>query len=275
MHLQYGQLGRGDKTNVLTVPKTDTLAGVLVASASPSPSPSSMRAASALLNIATGMDAYHNCIVVASTGGLRCWGGSVHGEVPGSVDPTGQNFVANTAVPVSDTLTGVAEATLGLLSTCIRMVNGSVRCWGMCMHGQCGANTTTDITAVPIVDVPNLPVVRSIQSGPFHTCAIVDAPGEPPGGLRCWGLNSNGQLGQGPVTVNGLVPPATSAVTGVVMVSLQSQGTCILLNTTGVKCFGSNNHNALGAGPAVAEITAIPTGLLATGVSALTTVCAV
>ena len=48
----------------------------------------------------------------------------------------------------------------------------------------------------------------AIAAGGSHTCAVVTG-----GGLRCWGSNSNGQLGIGG-TVNQKSPAAVSLGTG-------------------------------------------------------------
>lgn len=68
-------------------------------------------------------------------------------------------------------------------------VKHGVKCWGYNAFGQLGNNSTTQ-RLVP-VDVQGLASgVTSVAVGSLHTCAITTA-----GGLKCWGINDSGQLG--------------------------------------------------------------------------------
>ncbi|HTP84122.1 MAG TPA: RCC1 domain-containing protein, partial [Alphaproteobacteria bacterium] len=47
---------------------------------------------------------------------------------------------------------------------------------------------------------------RAISAGLNHTCALTGQPGNPaPGGIKCWGSNDRGPLGDGSTT-NRLTP---------------------------------------------------------------------
>ena len=143
-------------------------------------------------------------------------------------------------MPSTDSLTNVAEVALGSIYTCVRMKTNTTRCWGTCASGQCGNGGVDDVNEIPTTDLPNLVNVRHIFAGYLHVCAIVDtSPGL--GGLRCWGNNDVGQLGQGPVGVDVLVPPATNAITGVSTAAVSQFSTCIVLAVNGgVRCWGDN-----------------------------------
>jgi alpha-tubulin suppressor-like RCC1 family protein len=83
----------------------------------------------------------------------------------------------------------------------------------------------------------------AITAGQYHTCAVVSG-----GGVRCWGSNLDGELGDGtkkdrskPVQVRGLT-------NGIRAVSAGSDHTCAVADTGAVKCWGSNGSGALGDG---------------------------
>lgn len=73
---------------------------------------------------------------------------------------------------------------------CARIVDGTVKCWGINSLGQLGDGTTTS-RATPEV-VPNLLDVVDVAAGADDTCAVVKN-----GSVYCWGDNRFGQMGNG------------------------------------------------------------------------------
>jgi alpha-tubulin suppressor-like RCC1 family protein len=103
---------------------------------------------------------------------------------------------------VSGLSSGVAAISAGLTHTCALMSStGGVKCWGSNEFGQLGDGTTT-WRSVP-TDVPGLSSgVAAISAGEGHTCALLSSTG----GVRCWGSNYYGGLGDGTTTDRSTVP---------------------------------------------------------------------
>src|SRR5262249_22175131 len=84
--------------------------------------------------------------------------------------------------------------------TCDVLSDGNVRCWGENGHGQLGEGDTIDRggnpgetgDARPPVDVSYIDSFNPVvTSGGQHTCALLI------GTVKCWGRNTDGQLGVG------------------------------------------------------------------------------
>jgi alpha-tubulin suppressor-like RCC1 family protein len=122
-------------------------------------------------------------------GEVLCWGSNVLGAL-GDGSPTGL-FHRATPGPVSG-LAPAAEIAAGLGHVCARALDGSIACWGENTNGQVGVN---NLVAMPYATTPvtvlGVSGATELATGESHTCARVAL------GLRCWGANSFGQLGDG------------------------------------------------------------------------------
>ena len=211
----------------------------------------------------TSGDGY--CAVLQS-GGVDCWGLDVSGELgAGSTVPTSQEGSLIPVVVTSTSGTGALSGVTSLVSDgagyCATVSSGGVDCWGQGQSGQLGNGTYSDSSVpVPVVDktgVGTLSNVTSVASanGEGGYCAVLVS-----GGVDCWGLGNNGQLGNGqfyawasqgsaiPVAVVGSTNFGTLG--GVASLVSDGKGFCATLTSGGVDCWGSNSAGQLGSGSA-------------------------
>jgi alpha-tubulin suppressor-like RCC1 family protein len=194
-----------------------------------------------VVGLSTGVTAIaitgvHTCALTTG-GGVKCWGAAGFGALG---DGTTTN--RSTPVDVVGLSSGVAAVGAGDFHSCALMVSGRVKCWGDNAFGELGDGTTAN-RLMP-VDVAGLGGrAKAIAVGSGHTCALTTA-----GGVRCWGYNGAGELGDGgtghrptPVDIPGLSGGVTAIAAGGVH-------NCALTRTGGVKCWGDNNASQLGDG---------------------------
>ncbi|MCX6130155.1 MAG: hypothetical protein NTX25_13950, partial [Proteobacteria bacterium] len=137
---------------------------------------------------------------------------------------------------------------LGRHDSCAIYPRGELRCWGRNNIGQLGYNSIKMIPTIPSAAV-NLGTGRSALSvsvGGFHTCAILDDSS-----IKCWGLNTSGELGYGDSLVR-YVPDSAAVQLGsgrkALAVSTGFNHTCAVLDNGTVKCWGGNSSGQLGYG---------------------------
>jgi alpha-tubulin suppressor-like RCC1 family protein len=210
-------------------------------------------------------DLYANCALTTS-GGMKCWGYNGSSQLG---DGTTTNRL--TPVDVSGLTAGVASPGPGSMSTCAVLSTGALKCWGSNANGQLGDGTAT--TRSTPVDVSGLSSGVSAASGGYaHTCALLAD-----GGVRCWGDNTYGQLGDGtttdhltPATVSGLAGGDAPSPAGALAVSAGAYHACALTRAGGVECWGGNGIGQLGDGTTQARGTPVPVTGLSSGVVAVT-----
>lgn len=107
--------------------------------------------------------------------------------------------------------------------------------------------------------------VKQISLGDSYSCALTTA-----GGVKCWGLNNFGQLGDGTFS-NRTTPVQVSGLTsGVASISASRGHTCALTTGGGVKCWGSNSYGRLGDGTTATRNTPTDVPGLTSGVASVT-----
>jgi alpha-tubulin suppressor-like RCC1 family protein len=184
---------------------------------------------------------YHTCALTTG-GGIKCWGSNTFGQLGDGTGSHTNNFQP-TPVEVIGLGSGVVAISSGMWHTCAVTTAGGVKCWGNNDRSQLGDGTTTLRTAP--VDVVGLSSgVAAVSAGEYHTCALTKR-----GGVKCWGDNLFGQLGDG--TKNGSSTPVDvlELSSGVSAISAGYSHTCALPLGGGVRCWGRNDFGQLGINP--------------------------
>lgn len=203
-----GQLGDG--ANIPEAPRTEA---------------TEVPGAAGALALAAGGS--HTCAVTGS--GVSCWGANGAGQLGNNTTVA----ALSTPGPTSPALSGATFLGLGLNHSCAG-VGDSLSCWGANAAGQ--VNSSLQDQRSPKGVLSN---VLAVVGGTGHTCAITRNQT-----LRCWGLDSLGQLG---------APGQTDvdvSLTNVSVAAAGAQHTCATANLL-TYCWGSNDRGQLGADPHV------------------------
>jgi cysteine-rich repeat protein len=207
--------------------------------------------------IATGES--HTC-ALSSTGWVTCWGSNGVGQLG-----DGTTNVSLTPVDVIGLSSGVTAISAGDDHTCALLSTGGLKCWGYNFAGQLGNGTTTN-SLVPI-DVSGLTSgVVAVAAGIHHTCALLSS-----GGVKCWGYNDYGQLGDGTLTRRFTPVDVSGLTSGVVAISGGSYQSCAVVTGGGVKCWGLNSSGSLGDGTTTQRLTPVDVLGLSSGVTTVVT----
>lgn len=209
------------------------------------------------------MGAIFSC-ALSGDGKVKCWGENSTGVlgVGDSNDRGNAPGQMGSNLPAVDLGTGRKAMAIaaGQRHVCALLDGGQLKCWGEQLDGELGLGDRNSRGSAPGEMGDNLPAIdfgagRSVVAvapGSTHTCARLDD-----GHLKCWGANSNGELGQGDTNNRGATPgtlgdnlPSIDLGTGRTATAVSSGGkhTCALLDNGQMKCWGLNHSGQLGLG---------------------------
>jgi alpha-tubulin suppressor-like RCC1 family protein len=153
----------------------------------------------------------------------------------------------------------VKSLSSGARHVCALSTDGRIKCWGAADAGQLGLGDTKNRgtspddmgAALPTIDLGHGQVAMELQCGAKHCCARTIQ-----NTMKCWGDNSQGQLGLGDVLPRGadanstgdnlpfvLTPPHER----VLSLQLDDDRTCARTDS-GLRCWGRNRSGELGYG---------------------------
>ena len=205
----------------------------------------------------------HNCAIL-DDGSVSCWGTGTSGQL-------GDGNTTNRYTPTQTSSLGTGRTAVAISAgyghTCVILDDGSVSCWGGNGAGRLGDGTNTNRnTPTQTSSLGAGRTAVALSSGGQHTCAILDN-----GSVSCWGLGSDGQLGNG-ATASRNTPTLTSSLgTGrtAVAISAHQRHTCTILDDGSVSCWGYNYHGQLGDGSNTNRFTPTQTSSFGTGHTAV------
>jgi alpha-tubulin suppressor-like RCC1 family protein len=197
----------------------------------------------------------HTCAILTD-GTLWCWGRNDRGQLGlgDTTDRSSPNRVGSAAnwrsVDASDN---------GF--TCAVNTSNQLFCWGFNASGQTGVSSATGSVTSPTQVTALGTTVETVSAGSNSTCAVTTS-----GSIRCWGSNSNGQLGTAvtlgqsthtPTAINNLSGTFTSVATS-------DFGSCALKSDKSVHCWGSDLWGQRGDDAATTADNAAPTRISST-----------
>lgn len=142
----------------------------------------------------------HTCAVAG--GALYCWGKNTWGELAQADGHCATVFSFNpywdhcpAPVAVTQLASGVTAVATGNSNTCA-VKDGVAYCWGYNDNGEIGTGAHGHYGVyTPAVVVASGAVGVSTTVAGYFSCAVLSN-----GGVKCWGANSSGQLGDGTTT---------------------------------------------------------------------------
>lgn len=171
-------------------------------------------------------------------------------------------------------LTNVTAIVAAGYHACALLTDGSMRCWGsntkgeigMSSGGTCERGSSQEACETVARQVTGLTSgVTAMAIGSKHTCAIVS------GVVKCWGNNSNGQVGNNTTTNASQPTSVTSALIGTAVTAIGAGDlhSCSVNGSGAAHCWGDNTNGGLGNGSTTQSLIPVAVTGLGSGVSAI------
>lgn len=130
----------------------------------------------------------------------------------------------------------------GLSHACGITPGGSGYCWGRNTQGQLGQGEAGPARDRP-ARITGSPMLAEVSAGDHHTCAITSA-----GDAYCWGLDTEGQRGDGNIGTFETVAAPVPVLGGLTFVTITAgyDHTCGLTTGGDAFCWGENLDGGLG-----------------------------
>ena len=141
--------------------------------------------------------------------------------------------------------------------TCALLSDKSLKCWGLNSFGQLGLGHKKNHNTPQRVKFGSNVTVKAVTAGANHTCAILND-----NTVKCWGEGAGIQHGSGSDT-NPSTPQPVSLGDNAIPKVITAGGfhTCVILNDSSVRCWGSNHFGQLGLGHKIHQTIPQPVNL--------------
>ena len=168
---------------------------------------------------------------LTTRGSVECWGNGRYGTI-------GNASNADSYVPAQiPGLDGMTALSAGTYLTCAAASAFDVGCWGEWGFDPSGS----PMSSPSFLRVPET-FIQSVSVGGDHACVLSST-----GGVKCWGNNDWGALGDGLSESSSTEPRDVRGLSsGVSAISAGGGHTCALTSSGGVQCWGSNGSGELG-----------------------------
>jgi alpha-tubulin suppressor-like RCC1 family protein len=220
---------------------------------------------------AVAMNPYATCALLQG-GGLKCWGQGPF--VSGSSSATPQDIMGATSniaglhagpygfcvrndmgsvrcwggtSQLQDVMGLGAASSVGVASShkcALLQGTGELRCWGSNYYGELGTGTGVS-SSTPVTPFGLGMGVSALGVGLDYSCVLMANTG-----LKCWGRNTGGQLGNGQATTSFAARPddvagLSGATGGVTSLLVGSGFACARLTSGAVKCWGDDHSGSI------------------------------
>ena len=200
--------------------------------------------------VSAGSD--HTCAILDDDT-LKCWGSSGFGQL-------GYGYNSNPNTPKTDPVNlgsgrTAKSVACGHLHTCAILDDDTLKCWGSNYNGQLGIGSTTDLhSPSSAVNLGTSAVSVSVGTHKSSCASLAN------GGVKCWGSNAEGQLGDGTTTQqNSPVDVDLGTGSTAKMASIAAETACAILNDDSIKCWGENLYGVYGTGTNIPSPDNLPT----------------
>lgn len=231
----HGQLGNGTTTNSSTPVGVQGIGGTAI-------------------EVELGIQ--HACARLTN-GSVKCWGRNHVGEL-------GNGTTVDSHTAVTANIGSVSQISAGAEFACARRANGTTFCWGRNNEGQLGIGTS-DFNVHPTpTQVSTVLDAVDLGSGWYHTCIRRATQG-----LRCWGRDDHGQIGNGTVVplqvvggcpggcFGGVTTPAAVGIFDGTQFMMGQIYTCVRRAAGTLSCWGDNQFGEMGDGTTTDRTTPI------------------
>lgn len=203
----------------------------------------------ATLRQSTTLESFGTCVVVVSNAGnVYYWPSlTMSGSGVGSSTSYDVEQLSGFSAPVVAADVGYANKYHHI---CALVQSGAIECAGYNVYGALGdgtrTNRATPVAVVADVGSPTILNATRVAAADNTNCASNATH------VWCWGLNSDGQVGDGTKSsrLDGAVSVVGSGSFSGDVKDLQCGGThcCMLLDNGGMACWGDNTYGKLGDG---------------------------